>query len=205
MIFQNIVECGGLKILAQLGLNAASYQLALFLADSLRAGLEEVIASSRELSAFLSLSEAQLEDALQELQDEKIIYLLRQPGKPHILMLNPQTEQWGQAFNGRKQTNLTLLRNLTALTGGSVSNVEDLVAYREKNEGQDAQLRTLVSAEQERLLQASVCLSYAETQLMKSLSEHPQPRKQLLHALRTLEYYPHLQSFLQHLAKILGN
>ncbi len=75
-------------------------------------------------------------------------------------------------------------------------NLNDFLAFKEKNEAIDQQIRQLAIHEMEKIQKEERTISKDEELLLHILIKHHQPRKQLAIAVRSNLYYPNLKSFL---------
>lgn len=76
------------------------------------------------------------------------------------------------------------------------SPLNDLGAFREKHEVIDSKIKTLAHNEIDTIKHEKRAVTPDEELLLQILSQHPEPRKQLLYALRSSLTYPNLKFFL---------
>lgn len=94
MSFKSFIENNGFKILALAKLKSPSYSILLYLFNEMAAGATEVIASVKELAAFLRIPEKHTQEGLDELLTINMIVLTEISGKPLRIKLQEDLNVW---------------------------------------------------------------------------------------------------------------
>jgi hypothetical protein len=238
--FKGFIKNEGLRKLATTKLTAASFSICIYLFNEILSGVEEIIASRKELSIMLGWSEKEICDSLDELQFCNIIHFTEVAGKPLRIRANLNCDNWNvahiQSENNLKKNLLGDATNLHSLvstknkiqkknfklvdlkifddpipfpkrklkgpktakekTSNSATSFNDLGAFREKNEVIDSKIKSLALTELDQIKHEKRPITTDEELLLQILSQHHQPKRQLILALRSNLIYPNLKFFL---------
>jgi hypothetical protein len=221
--FKDFIKSEGLKKLALAKLKSASYSLLIYLFNEILSGVDEIISSRKELSILLGWPEKQITEGLDELKFCNMIQVTEVAGKPlrirpqlhldqwnipHVLPSDQKKQPLGEAINLHSlvptDNPIPFPKNFKVTSANTNANdstspektLNDLNAFREKHEGIDAKIKALAVEELDTIKHEKRMITPDEELLLQILSQHQQPKKQLLMALHSSLVYPNLKFFL---------
>ncbi len=118
------------------------------------------------------------------------------PQRNNMTLIDMQTFDEPIPFRKSFRPESSPLKNNQEEFAYQESTLNDLGAFREKNEAIDAKIKQLASHEIEKIRHEKRSVTTDEDLLLQILVKHHQPRKQLILALRSNLIYPNLKSFL---------